>query len=101
MFRNHRTPFFPPSNINLLSALVARVIAEMVTLGQTFGYRFPKEYDVGFKLVEDAAMDGGATMTIRIWSDEADLSRPMAWSRFGLACVPPAPCLRSRSSMGG
>lgn len=64
--RFNRMPYFPPKNINLLSALVARVIAETVTLGRTFGYRFPEEYDVGFKLVEDAAQDGGATITIRI-----------------------------------
>lgn len=81
MFRNHRTPFFPPSNINLLSALVARVIAETVTLGQTFGYRFPKEYDVGFKLAEDAAMDGGATMTIRI--DQTKLTYHDRWHGRG------------------
>jgi hypothetical protein len=66
MFRSPRMSYFPPRNINLLSALVARVIAETVTLGRTFGYRFPAEYDVGFKLVEDVAQDGGATITIRV-----------------------------------
>jgi hypothetical protein len=56
--------YFNETNIALLAAVVARDIEQSVALGRQFGFRFPKEYRVGFRLREP--IPGRAFMTIRI-----------------------------------
>lgn len=66
MRRFHRLPHFPPQNVNLIAALAARNVEDTVALGRQFGMRYPKEYDVGFKLKEHPSFDGRCEITIRI-----------------------------------
>ena len=44
--------FFDSHTLNILAQLAARMVEETVALGRQFGYRYPHEYDVGFRLRE-------------------------------------------------
>jgi hypothetical protein len=56
--------YFTKSNIDLIAAVAARDIEQSIALGRQFGFRFPLEYKVGFRLREP--LPGRAFITIRI-----------------------------------